>query len=364
MRIDLVITELETGGAERCCAALAMFLQDRGHAVRIISLGPRPIELKMSVVRSLELAKIEIHFLNGLNWRSFPSVATQLRTLMRRNPPTVVQSFLWHANFATALVVPSLKIPLYGGIRVAERRRWIHRLDRWSASRSTKTICVSNGVMEWCVRVEKMDASKLVVIPNGISIAGQPSPIDGCTHRVPENARILLFVGRLDLQKGADILITRAPALLRQLPAHHLVLLGDGPLRNAANALGRLPEFSGRIHALGLRDDVRAWMARSERLILPTRFEGMPNVILEAMAEGLPIVVTRVEGVADLLGERTEEQSVDRDHWDGFFRLVVEQSNAANSKDLGQANRERALSEFELTKQLASYESYYRANEM
>ena len=64
--------------------------------------------------------------------------------------------------------------------------------------------------------------------------------------------------------------------------------------------MSRHLQLVGRVHYLGRRDDVRAWMACSESLLLPSRYEGMPNVILEAMAEGLANVTTQVEGVREV----------------------------------------------------------------
>jgi len=101
-------------------------------------------------------------------------------------------------------------------------------------------------------------------------------------------------------------------------------------------------------------------MARSELLLLPTRYEGMPNVILEAMIEGLPVVTTRVEGVVELLGDHSQQQSVAKEDWHAFFELAVTLANAQQSRnEMSAANRERAESEFALEKQLARYESLY-----
>ena len=360
MRIDLVITELDTGGAEKCCAELAIFLSRRGHRVRVIALGPRPVESKDSLVRFLETNNIELHFLGGRNWWMLPGVVAKIRKLVKLDRPDVVQSFLWHANVVSAWVVPSLGIPFFSGIRITERRRARHALDRWSTSRSKKTICVSQGVADWCVQTERVDASKLLVIPNGIAILAENHSIPSDPQSVPANARILLFVGRLEPQKGIDVLEQYAEKLLRQLPDHHLVLIGDGSLRPLLETVAQQPILLGRIHCLGQRNDVRAWMARSELLLLPSRFEGMPNVILEAMAEGLPVVTTRVEGVAELLGDQLESQSVAKEAWDDFFKLAVSIANSSeHRKWLGKANRKRAETEFALDQQLERYEALY-----
>ena len=359
MRIDLLITELDTGGAEKCCAELAIFLAQRGHGVRVIALGPRPPASKDSLVQLLEANQVELHFLGGQKWWMLLQVVWKLKKLLKLDRPDVVQSFLWHANVVAAWLVPPRRIPLFAGIRVAEPLVYRHALDRWAASRSTKTICVSQGVAEWCIQTERIDANKLMVIPNGIAIQTDKRAIPSDSHAVPDDAKILLFVGRLEIQKGIDVLLEHANSVLDRLPLHHLVVIGDGSMRHEMNTLAEQGP-RGRIHCLGQRKDVRAWMARSELLLLPTRYEGMPNVILEAMIEGLPVVTTRVEGVAELLGDYSQQQSVDKEDWTAFCELAVTLSNAPQSrKEMSTANRERAKSEFALEKQLARYESLY-----
>ncbi len=363
MRIDLIITELDTGGAEKCCVELAIFLRNRGHAVRIIALGPRPISPKDALVRMVEFQGIEIHFLGGQKWWMLQRVVSKLRQLLIADKPDVVQSFLWHANAVSVWVAPSLGIPVFCGVRVAEPRTFRHRVDRWSTKRSTKTICVSQGVADWCAETEKMDARKLVVIPNGIAVHNDVQKIDPSTHKVPEGARVLLFVGRLEHQKGIDILVQHGKGLLDKLPEHHLVVIGNGSMRPLLDQMAEQPELRGRVHCLGQRDDVRAWMARSEMLLLPTRYEGMPNVVLEAMAAGLPVITNRVEGVAELLGDQLESQSAIKDDWDLFFQKAETMAKSLDLRQkIGLANRARVESEFILAKQLARYERLWMSS--
>ena len=363
MRIDLVITELDTGGAEKCCTELALFLARQGHQVRVIAVGPPPPASKDTLLRMLAAEKIETHFLGGNRWWKFPLVSKKLKRLIQSNRPDAVQAFLWHANVICAWVVPKLQIPLFLGVRVAEPRKSRFVFDRWATSRATKTICVSQGVADWCIQTEKMDSRKLIVIPNGIATDGQASANTMGSHQVPEGARTLLFVGRLEFQKGIDILSQYGEELLNRLPNHHLVVIGDGSMRPLLERLVCQPQLMGRVHCLGQRTDVQAWMARAELLLLPTRYEGMPNVVLEAMSVGLPVVATRAEGVAELLGEQAIHQSVPKDAWKELFDRVVAFSNAPEDRiAAGQANRDRVEAEFALEKQLWKYETLYRTN--
>ncbi|HEX8393471.1 MAG TPA: glycosyltransferase [Longimicrobium sp.] len=110
--------------------------------------------------------------------------------------------------------------------------------------------------------------------------------------------RILLSVGALEKRKGYDLLID---AFGQVGPGVHLVLAGDGPLRDELRARADAGGVGGRVHLLGHRRDASALMAAADAFVLPSRADGMANVILEAMAASLPVVAFDVHGAHDCL---------------------------------------------------------------
>jgi starch synthase (maltosyl-transferring) len=354
MKIDLLITELEPGGAERCCAALARYAQQQNHGVRVISLGPRPTPGKDRLVRLLEDEKISLHFLNASSRTPPWLVRSRLLALVRSNRPDVAQGFLWHANWIGASVYPKLSVPFFAGVRVTEPRRWRAWLSRFWIRKSRKIICVSRDVADWCHRIEGAPRDQLVVIPNGIEPADFSQPAND--PRLSSSDRVLLFVGRLTEQKGIDTLMRWAPHLLKELPEHQLVILGDGPLKASLEHQRSKMTCSDRIAILGRVDSVHDWMAHAEILLHPARYEGMPNAVLEAMAHGLPIAAFRVEGIEELLGNTTDPQTVPKEDWSGWVNRVIEIGHDRElRKNLGSANRTRAETNFRLEDQLARY---------
>jgi glycosyltransferase involved in cell wall biosynthesis len=258
-------------------------------------------------------------------------------------------------------VYPQLLVPFFAGVRVKEPRQWRAWLSRGWIQRSKKIICVSQDVADWCHRVEGAPLSKLVVIPNGITLREDESLTSD--PRFSTTDRILLFVGRLVKQKGIDGLMSHAQRLLEELPEHRLVFLGDGPMRAWCQSQARAMACSDRIHFHGQCDSVPAWMQHSELLLHPARYEGMPNVVLEAMASGLPVVAFRVEGIRELLGDGFLDQTAPIGDWDDWLSRVVRlATDATLRRSLGTANRTRAESSFRLEDQLAKYLEVWSAS--
>jgi len=365
MRIDLLTTELNVGGAEKCVANLARFLDARGHAIRVISLMPRPEVGRDSLARCIEDRSISVKYLGVESKWHIWQLTKGLRKLIDEKPPDIVQSFLFHANVLASMVYPHSKIPIIGGERVADPRRFRGWMTKAAATRMERVVCVSQSVALHCEHREGIPRDKLVVIPNGIDIESVTPVVEQASFAqrqlgLSPDAQCLLFVGRMDLQKGVDGLIENADRILNRLPNFHLILIGEGPLRTALQTRSSTLRNDARIHFVGQQSNVLDWMRSSRMLLLPTRFEGMPNVILEAMAVGIPVATTRAHGVAEVLGPVTDQQCVLIDAWDDWVELVL---RLATDHDLacrlGVANRKRCEELFDLDKQLLQYEQIY-----
>jgi starch synthase (maltosyl-transferring) len=271
---------------------------------------------------------------------------------------------LFHANLAARMAAPWAGRPrpkVIGGIRVAERRRrWHLTLDRWTSRLAEGEVCVSRGVLAFSRDVGRLDPSRLTVIPNGID----PAPIDAADPvpraaiGVPDDAHLALFVGRLDPQKGLPDLLDAAERVLPRRPDWHLALVGDGPERGRIlEALATRDALSGRIHWLGHRDDVPGLLKAADVLVLPSLWEGMPNVILEAMAARRAVVATAVEGTEDLvIPGRTGWLVPPRDP-DALAHALDEAANDPDRRRrFGEAGRARVEREFSLDAVVEAYE--------
>ncbi len=144
------------------------------------------------------------------------------------------------------------------------------------------------------------------VIPNGID----PSRFQGGNgekirreFKIGPRSRVILFVGRLVGVKGLKYLLPAMPGILRRFPRTRLLIVGDGPLRQELESLAGNLGIKDRVIFAGLRRDVGDFLDASDLLVLPSLHEGFPNVALESMACGRPVVACRVTSLPEIIDE-------------------------------------------------------------
>jgi starch synthase (maltosyl-transferring) len=249
------------------------------------------------------------------------------------------------------------------GIRVAERASpWHLWLDRLTEGWVDRYVCVSQPVAEFSRTRGGLPASKLVVIPNGVDLDRFPvrQAADLSALGVPAGRRVVTFVGRLHRQKGVEWLIETARAWLAKLPDCDLLLVGTGPLQGPLQSACRATGIADRVHFAGWRSDVPEILAASDVLVLPSAWEGMPNVVLEAMASRRPVVATDVEGVRELLGPSAAHQVVRYgDTQDLIDKIVGLVSDPAAAAAMGDQNHHRVEEHFPISRTISAYEDLW-----
>ena len=342
VRICLVITELDPGGAERALVHLACGLQDRNIAVFVISLKPLPSAPGNELVRQLKERDIGVTSLNIHNMVGFLKSRTRLRLLLRDHQPDIVQSFLHHANILCAMCRSRQDgFKLVAGYRVADPGRWRAFLERRYRRCWDHFCCVSDEVAEDLFIRLQLEDGIVTTIPNGVDIHRfkDTIPLPPASLGSSDGRRLLGIIGRLDPQKGLEQLLPHLSDLLDNLPGHDLVIAGEGPLRNKLQGAINTSGLGDRVTLAGWIQDIPGFLASIEALLLPSLWEGMPNVVLEAMAAGLPVVAFRVQGITELLGDKPSPQLAEPGDYTTFCQNVAMIAGSPEmALDLGHTN--------------------------
>jgi starch synthase (maltosyl-transferring) len=313
----------------------------------------------------LEKAGIAVHSLDARRSTDAPRAVSRLLRLLNRLRPALLHTFLFHAN-----IVGRLSAYLAGtsrvvsSVRVAEKRYRYHLvLENLTCRLSDKVVCVSDAVCRYTRRHSHVPAARLTAIANGIDSAADDSvPVDRSEMGVPPDATAALYVGRLDEQKGVDSLLHALAIAQSRDPRLHLVLAGSGPEQQSLIGLVRQLGVESRTHFLGWRADVLSLMRTTDFFVMPSRWEGMPNSVLEAMSVGLPVIATRAEGSTQLVrdGQTGMLVGIDRpaELAEAMLRLA---GDATLRAQYGRNGQDVARREFSLAQMIERYSQLYES---
>lgn len=296
------VNPADGGGVQTVFRRLAASLRDRGDDVVQAWSRPDPADERSATI---PLPVFE----HGVQLRPAPAVAKAVAALavrLRRWRPDLVNSHFVTSESAYFLALRPLmrhKVVLsIHGSDLLRPKPWdvsmVPRLLRHADAITTVSQLTAARIRE----IPGIDPSRVHVIPNGVDVA-----FWGAVEGPPlaERAPVVFSTGRLHPVKGHDVLIRAMPRVRDRVPDARLWLAGEGPclgdLRQLAAGLGIADavEFTGRLD----RQDVRSRMSRARVFVLPSRSEGLPLALLEAMAAGLPVVATSVGGVPEVIDE-------------------------------------------------------------
>ena len=292
-RITFCITELDRGGAEKALVRVATGLHQRGWDVNVVSLRDAGC-----LARGLETADISVEALNcggALDIRAVFRLCSVLKT----KQPKILVCFLHQANIIGRIAAWLAGVPtMVSGIRVADRRLAVIWADRLTRRLTRKYVAVSRSVAELHREKCGIDVEDMAVIYNGVDI---PESCPVRLSRQDSEFRIL-FVGRLTPQKRPHNLLRAVASFPEQLRKRTFVdFLGEGVLRGSLEHDISMAGLSKNVRLHGQQTNVTEWMTRADVLALPSAWEGLPNVVLESMAHGLPVVATAVDGLGELI---------------------------------------------------------------
>lgn len=359
MRIALLVTQLEPGGAQRVALEIAAGLRERGHVVETwffyekvpafsgtpgvrVLLGQQP--------RSL---------------RSLVALTVALKRAFATFTPDATISFTHYANVFGSICALRAGIPR----RIASQQNplWTYpRLARWAdllcgaLGVYTTNIAVSRAVLNSFHNTPASYKRASVCVPNGSRMV--PSAMSKADARrlfgLPDNEFVALAVGRLHCQKNHAVLLHALPTA----PAVHLAIAGEGELREELESLAASLGVGSRVRFLGAvtSDAMSALLQTADIFVMPSRFEGLSLALLEALAAGLPIVSSDIPSQVEVLTTAGGNACAllmrcdDTASWAAALRRLS--TDHALRRDLGVAAARRAR-DFSLERTVSGYES-------
>lgn len=300
-RVLLLSTSLGLGGADRQILHLAQALRANGFGVRLVSMTPIEEMGQQALAEGLPITSLNMRR-GRADWHSFD----RLVSLLRSWRPHVLTSFMYHANLMGRVAGKWAGVPLIVTSIRAERngsavRDWLMRLTNWMDHSCTTN---SKQVADSLRRRGLLADRKARVIPNGVDIAAfSTSAGDRLRTRdelgLAPREFLWLAIGRLWQQKDYPTLL-QAFQPLANAPAR-LAIAGRGPLLDELQREAAQLGIASQVNFLGVRHDIAALLGAADGLVLSSAWEGMPNVVMEALAAGTPVVATEVGGVAEVV---------------------------------------------------------------
>ncbi len=307
------------GGNEKWLAMVAAGLRDRGHEVVVACRRGAPVDERM--------AELDIRTVHARIGGDADLVrALRFARMLRRERPAVVLLTAFKKSFWGGWVAKRAGVP-----RVVERMGIDQGLpDRWKYRYAFRYYIDALIVNSRDIRARWLDsapwfpAHEVHVVLNGVR---RPDPEPGRLRvelGLEAGTPLVLGAGRLERRKGFDVLVE---AFARVVPDARLAVAGTGPEEPALRRRVRELGIQDRVHWLGFRDDLPEVLMDGDVFALPSRTEGMANVMLEAMAADLLVVATDISGVREALGPEKDRGPagwiVPRDDPDAMGRALT-----------------------------------------
>jgi glycosyltransferase involved in cell wall biosynthesis len=294
----------------------------------------------------------------------FASMIRELAARLRKLHAKVLCCHGYKATLLGRLAARRAGVPVVtvsrGWTGESLRVRLYEALERLGLRWMDRVVCVSEGQAQKVRRVG-VRAPRALVIPNAIQAERFAPPAPRQRQRLQElfrapRTRIVGAAGRLSPEKGFDVLVEAAARLLRNDPGLGFILFGDGSQREALTRHVAAAGISANFVLTGFRRDLDDLLPSLDLLVLPSFTEGMPNVVLEACAAGVPVVATTVGGTPEVIEEGVSGYLVPPGDAGGLATGIRDAlASEERRRLLGQRGRERVLRDFTFAAQAGHY---------
>lgn len=360
----LLSTGLAYGGAETQLVNLATRLKKRGWDVRVVSMLP-----PQAFTEELAAAGIPFATLNMRRGVPDPRALFKLIKILRQWRPVILTSFMFHANLlgriagriaGIPVIISSIRNENFGG----PLRDKILRYTDWMGDISTtNSKLAANSLIKRGV----VPTGRMKVIPNGLVLdkfyIDLKEKIEVRQQLgISDSEFLWLAVGRLEEQKDYPTLLDAFRLLILKNSKAQLRIAGKGPLLDVIKQKAVDLGISERVVFLGLRRDIPALLNAADGFVLSSAWEGLPNVIMEAMAAWKPVVATNVGGVPELVEDGVSGYIVPPRDPEALAAAMLKMMSLSEDerKAMGQAGRAHIEANYSLDRVVDQWERLYR----
>lgn len=316
MHICVLINDMTIGGAQRVVLDDIRVWKSKGHIVTLVTLLPEPVGNSfMPECLATSVTVISA----GAQTRSLLGKIKYVRRVFAQEKPDIVFTHLFLANTIGRIAAKVQRVSrvicfehnVYDTLK-SKKSFWVDRVLQYFC---TGIVAVSGAVQDSLIR-HGIKNKKIFLLSNSIDTERFADAVPAVYKHVlpvPEGLFVYLFVGRLIHQKGVDVLL-RA---YRELPEHVqesscVVIVGEGEERERLETL-QSSLGTKHVYFLGARTDVPSLLKGADCVVLPSRWEGLPIVLMEAMAAGCPIISARFDSLSELLAPDEQVLVVPKD---------------------------------------------------
>jgi glycosyltransferase involved in cell wall biosynthesis len=355
-----VVAPAPFGGLESVVQSLALARLKAGQPVSVAALLQD--QVRHPFVERLRADGIPVAEIKT-GRRHYLAEVRQLTGLLQSGQVTLVHAHNYHADYVGYLAARRCAVPVVTTVHGFSGGDWKARLyeilDRRLMRSFDAVICVSEHTAD-IVRGSGVPERRIAVIPNAYQ--GRPVLPRGEARRrlaLPGDQRVVGWVGRLSFEKGPDLLVEAVARL--GLDDVVTVLVGDGPERDRVEGLrSRLALAPDRVRLVGRREDAAALLCAFDAIVISSRREGTPMILLEAIAAGVPVVSFGVGGVPGVVDESSAWLVPERDV-DALARAVRHAlTDPAEAARRAEAARAVLAERFGVEPWLDRYEAVYR----
>lgn len=306
MKVLHLINTLSAGGAELHLLTLCRCLKRLGVETTIAYL--KEVKISRSLRSDFEVAGIPVFYLKGDSTGLIYSWF-QLHQLFRQQKPDILHTHLPRADLLGFLSCLSgfsgtWVCSVHGIYANHWRGRWTLPLFGWIWRKADQTVAISEAVKNWLVRNYRLPYKKIQVVYYGIELERWVSPTQNLRKTWELIGKPFIgTVGRLEPRKGHDVLIQAMPLIVRQFPQAMLLIAGHDPwgYRRVLERLAIQLGMESHVRLLGFQGDIPSFLHAVDVFAFASRSEGFGQVVIEAMAAGRPVVVSRIAPLTEIV---------------------------------------------------------------